>query len=244
VKRTIALTRARDEAERSAALLAERGFTAVIAPVIETRATGAAVPVGPHDAVVATSAKALAGLSEAWRATLSGVPLYVVGSRTARAAADFSLALANAPALDVAGLIEILRSRLAPASRVLYLAGQDRRSELESALAAAGHDVDPVEIYAAVARIDWTQLEAEAVVNAAAVLHYSQRSAALAVALAERAGVADRFRTRLHLALSREAASPLRSFAAPRLFWPSEPREDALFDTLESVIAEYATGDA
>ena len=244
MKRTVALTRALDEAERSAALLAERGFSAVVSPVIETRPTDARVPDGPRDAVVATSAKAIERLNAASRSTISGVPLFVVGSRAARAAADLGLVLANAPSLDVAELIENLLARLAPASRVLYLAGRDRRSELERALTAAGHGVDPVEIYAAAARAAWTSREAEAVADCAAVLHYSQRSAGLAVDLAERAGISDRFRTRLHLCLSLEAARPLRSLAAPRVFWPSEPREDALFDTLESAVAEYGMDSA
>jgi len=75
------------------------------------------------------------------------------------------------------------------------------------------------------------------VAGCAAALHYSRRSAALAVALAERAGLADPFRAILHVCLSPDAGEPLRAMGAPRLAWASEPREDRLIDALERALA-------
>jgi uroporphyrinogen-III synthase len=232
VTRTIALTRAREQAERTAARLAERGFASAIAPVIESRATGALAPVDRRDAIVATSAKALDLMSAESRAALADAPLFVVGSRAAEAAARRGLVLAEAPAADAAALTKLLLARLPPRARILYLAGADRRPGLETALAEAGHFVATIEIYQAAARAAWSPEEADAVARCQIALHYSRRGAELARRLAELGGIADRFRGLAHLCLSREAAEPLRSLGARRLSWAAAPREDALFDAL------------
>jgi uroporphyrinogen-III synthase len=237
LKTKIALMRARDDAARSAALLLARGFVVARAPATEIRATGALPPPGPFDAVVATSAKAVALLAPAARAAIFGAPLYVVGEQTAQAAAQGGIALAGEAAPDVAALIAALRRRLAPRSHVLYLAGRERKSALEAALSEAGHLTTPVEVYAAEARAAWSEDEARAVAECGAALHYSRRSAALAVALAERAGLSDPFRAILHVCLSPDAGEPLRALGAPRLACASEPREDRLIDALERALA-------
>ncbi len=237
VTKKIALMRARDEAERSAAFLQARGFLAALAPATEIRATGALPPPGPYDAVIATSAKAIALAHPAARQRIAGAPLFVVGERTARAARDAGMRVAGDPAPDVAALAAVLFSRLAPRSRLLYLAGRNRKNALETALSEAGHVIEPVEIYVAEARAAWSEAEAREVAECCAALHYSRRSAALAVTLAEKAGIADPFRALLHVCLSRDAAAPLSAFGAPRLVFASQPREDSLIDALERALA-------
>ena len=229
--------RARDDAARSAALLRARGFLAALAPATQIRATGAAPPPGPFDAVVATSAKAIALLAPSARAAIVGPPLYVVGQRTAYAAREAGMAVAGEAAPDVAALSAALLLRLAPRSRVLYLAGRERKNALEAALSQAGHLTRAMEVYAAEARAAWSEDEARAVAGCGAALHYSRRSAALAVALAERAGLADPFRALLHVCLSADAGEPLRAVGALRLAWASEPREERLIDALERALA-------
>jgi uroporphyrinogen-III synthase len=73
-------------------------------------------------------------------------------------------------------------------------------------------------------------------------LHYSRRSAALAVELAERAGVAEPFRALLHVCLSPDAAAPLRAWGAGRVVCASEPTEDRLIDALERALAAPSVG--
>ena len=158
--RRIALMRAEDDSEATAAELAARGFEAVIAPAIEIRALPAAPPEGRFDALVATSPRAIHALGEADRARLATIPLHVVGARAARAARDAGLALAGEPAADAAALAERLARTLPPGARLLYLAGRDRKPTLEAALAAAGLAVEAVELYAAEAREAWSAREA------------------------------------------------------------------------------------
>ncbi len=235
--------RARDDAARSAALLLARGFVAARAPVTEIRATGALPPPGPFDVVVATSAEAIARLAPAARAAIAGASLYVVGEQTAQAAREAGMRLALEPAPDVAALLTALRRRLAPHSRALYLAGRERKSALEAALSEAGHLTTPLEVYVAQARAAWDEDEARAVAGCGAALHYSRRSAALAVQLAERAGLADPFRALRHVCLSPDAGEPLRAWGAPRLHYASQPREDRLIEALERALGGSDGGD-
>jgi len=211
--------------------LRELGYATVIAPATLVVATRAAVPAGPYDAVVASSARAFEHLSATSRDTIAGLPLFVVGAQTARAAMGRQLEVESS-SKNAAALAESLHARLNPASRVLYLAGRDRKSDLESALAASGHDVTSIEVYAAEARRAWGPEEARALGASDAALHYSTRSAELALRLAERAGIADRFRALLHVCISEEAASPLRSSGAPRVRSASSQDEEALLDAL------------
>ncbi len=235
----IALMRERNQAERSAVRLVARGFSFVIAPATVVRSLAAEPSAGQFDAVVATSARAFVHGGAQFSAALAGLPLYGVGERGHEAAATLGLAFAAAPARDVAALIEILRTRLPAKAQVLYLAGRDRLPDFEDAMQSAGHVVTVVETYAADARDQWTAEEAGAVASADAFLHYSHRSAGLTVELAARAGLLDRMKSRPHVCLSREAAKPLAAVSSRRVFWPHEPNEESLLDTLESALADW-----
>lgn len=238
----IALMRARDEAEASMAKLAARGFALALAPVIEIRALAATLPPSPFDALIVTSPRAIVALSAADRARLAGAPLHVVGERAAAAARAAQLTRVGEPAGDAAALAERLIASLAPGARLLYLAGRDREPGLEAALAAAGHRIDAVALYCAEARAAWSSNEAEAVAGCDAALHYSRRSAALAVALAERAGVADPFRAMRHICLSPAVAAPLALFGARRIVAADAPIEARLIAALERAFAAPAGG--
>lgn len=219
----VAVFRAGDDAGGTQAALAARGFGAALAPVTEIVRLAAAQPLGPFDFAVATSAKAFAA-----PVGLAGLPLYVVGEKTAQAARSAGFVPAE-PADDVAGLIARL-----PPGRALYLAGRDRKPDLERALDGR---IAVMETYAAEARAGWDEAEAHAVAGADAALHYSPRAAALALAFAASGGVARAFLRLPQLCLSREVAEPLAE-AGARVVWPQRPAEAPLLDALESVLAE------
>ena len=231
--RRIALMRAEDDSEATAAELAAREYEAVVAPVVEIRALPAAPPEGRFDALVATSPRAIRVLRETDRFRLATSPLHVAGARAAGAAREAGLALAGEPAADAAALAERLMRTLPPGARVLYLAGRDRKPSLEAALASAGLVVQTVELYAAEAREAWSARQARAVAVCDGALHYSRRSAALAVALAARAGLAERFRALLHVCLSADVAEPLAADGAKRIVTAAAPDEAHLLAALE-----------
>lgn len=223
----IALFRAGEDAAGSAAALARRGLAAALAPVLEFGATGAPPPPGPFDFVVATSARAL---DFAPTAALRGLPLHVVGERTAAAARRVGFARVGSPAADVAALAPTL-----PPGRVLYLAGRDRKPALELAL---GGRIATWVVYEARARAGWDAAEAAAVATAAAALHYSRRSAELAAVCAERAGIAAAFRGLPQVCLSRDVAGPFAARGFPHVYWPSRPERALLLDVLETALAD------
>ena len=165
---------------------------------------------------------------EADRARLATIPLHVVGARAARAARDAGLALAGEPAADAAALAERLARTLPPGARLLYLAGRDRKPTLEATLAAAGLVVQAVELYAAEAREAWSAREA-AGGRRAATARCTIRVAPprSRVALAARAGLAERFRALLHVCLSADVAEPLAADGAARIVSADAARRGA-----------------
>jgi uroporphyrinogen-III synthase len=232
----VALMRPIAAAERSAALLRARGFEPVFAPVVELVATGAEPPDEKFDAIIATSANAFAFLTQKARADLGKLKLYVAGERTAAAAVAAGFDAPQEIAADARALAASLAAQ-GRLSRFLYLAALDRKSDIESALCAAGRRVETVEVYAAEARAAWSASEAQAFGSCAAALHYSRRSAELTIALAERAGLAGHLRATLHGCISKDAAEPLRSIGAKRIVAATGAQEPLLIDALCSAIS-------
>jgi uroporphyrinogen-III synthase len=219
------VTRPADEAGRTAARLVALGHEPVLAPVLDIAATGAQIPAGPYDLAIATSARAFAGL-----AAVAGVaaPLACVGEKTAAAGRQAGFAVA-AVAPDAERLVDGLLRGSEP-RKALYLAGRERRAELEIRLRAAGWRVDLVEVYEARAVAAWPAAVMAALDAGAldGVLHYSPRSAELALALIgeARAGLA-------HYCLSRAVAEVCAGRVdADRLFVASQPTEDCLMTLL------------
>ena len=234
--------RAEDDAAATAAALATLGFDSAIAPAIEIRALAPPLPDGPFDGVVATSPRAIRALGRGERVRLAATPLYAVGARAAEAAAAAGLAVTSDPAEDAAALVAGLALRLPPAARLIYLAGRDRKPALEAALARAGFSVAAVELYAAEARAAWSAREAGAIAGCNVALHYSRRTAALALALAVQAGFAPRFRALVHVCLSADVAAPLLADGASRVVCADAANQASLFAALQRMFPRASKG--
>jgi len=215
--RRVLVLRASEDAQRTAQKLRAMGCEPVVSPVLDIVATGAKIPGGVFDAVLASSAKGLecAGDLDAPRA----LPMHCVGAVTARAA-ECAGWRPDIVAGGAEALLPLLRARYASPARFLYLAGRDRQRTLEDGLRAADHHVVIVETYQAQAASSLSS-EARAALAAgeiAAVLHYSRRSAEIFLRLAEAAGLTAALATAVHLALSENVAEPLRRAGlAPRV---------------------------
>lgn len=209
---SVLLLRAQEDAARTAGALGARGFEVVFSPVLEIVPTGAAAPPGACDALLATSAR---GIDCAAFDTSGAPPLHVVGARTAAAARVRGFNVETV-AEDADALLADLRAHYSAPVRFLYFAGRDRRDRLEAGLAAAGCHVTVIETYEAraAAALSAQALQALRQNEIAAVLHYSRRSAAIFVALAEAAGLGAALAGVAHIAISAEAAAPLAPVAA------------------------------
>jgi uroporphyrinogen-III synthase len=227
----VIVTRARDDAARTAAALRARGHEPLLSPVLEIVATGVAIDPERAQAVIATSAHAFEVLHRADAARLTPLPLFVVGARTARAAAEAGFAPPRLIAASALELAQQIATALPAPAPLLYLAGHDRKPDLEAALQAQGHVIDVVEIYEARAVEALAPEVAQALARgeADAVLHFSRRSARLFAACAATAGLATQAAALRHVCISRDAALGEGAVIA------STPDSAGLFKALEQM---------
>lgn len=217
-------------ATRTAQRLAERGHAALVAPVLAVARTDEAPPAGPFDGVVLTSANGAAALGDL--ALPPTIPVFAVGTRTAMSASASGFAHVLTADGDAAALTALVRSALAPGSRLLHGAGEDRKAEPAASLAAAGYRVSVWVAYAA-RGLPALPPEVAAALSGKreplhAVLHYSRRSAATALALAASAGLEGAFGALAHYCLSADVAVPLVEAGVAVHFVATRPNEDSL----------------
>ncbi|BDV34490.1 uroporphyrinogen-III synthase [Methylocystis iwaonis] len=179
--------------------------------MLEVGATGARVPPGAYDAVLASSAKGIdcAGTdAEPYKA----LPLHAVGAKTAKTALERGWR-PDIVAGKAEAILPLLLARYPAPAHFLYLAGRDRQPALEAGLRCAGHAVTAVDVYEARAAEALSD-EARAALAAGEIdiiLHYSRRSAEIFLRLASAAGLAAQLRRMAHVALSQDVAAPLKA---------------------------------
>ena len=199
----ILLTRPEADARRSADVLHAAGFETLIAPLFEIAATGEQIPTGNFTSLLATSAHAF----DAVAPDILHRPLSVVGERTAETAKSKGFQVTR-----IAADGESLAQQIGQgAEHFLYLAGRERRPELEALLSAQGHRVTPWIVYetrsaerfpaSAKQELDSGTIDA--------VLHFSTRSASLYRSLAYEAGCGTQALAPAQIAISTRAAREL-----------------------------------
>ena len=233
----VLLTRPQAEAERSAAGLRALGHEAIFAPVMVIAPLAFAVPSRAFDAVVITSAHAVAGLTAEHMRRLASLPVFATGIASSRAAQSASFLKVRAGAGGETELAQLAQAHLPRGARALYLAGRERTGGLTALLEAAGLRCDLIETYdaAAAAALPAAAAEALRAGDLGAVLHYSARSAAILFCLCEAAGLAAPLETRRHLCLSGEIAAALPAAVRRRAHIAAQPDETSLFALLSQI---------
>jgi uroporphyrinogen-III synthase len=223
--------RAGQDARRTAEKLAEMGFACVLSPVLEIVATGAKAPTEDFDAVIVTSAKALEHGDQS--ESLRRLPLFAVGARTAALAERGGWRVAGV-APESAALLPVILERRPSPSRLLYLAGRQRRETIETALRRAGREVFALETYDAREAAALTREAAEGLAHGelSAALHYSPRSAEIFLRLVLRDNLVTAARALAHFTISAETASAIGPLGASRTLVADSPDEDALLRRL------------
>ena len=229
----VLLTRALEESKRTAASLAREGHEAVLSPVLEMEPTGAIWPAGIIDGIIATSARAFELFSAAPNWPLPEarrlMPLLLVGERTREAARERGF---EGPALiapDAKALAADIGAHLTVPSHLVYLAGRDRKPDLEESLTEAGFEIEPVEVYTAQSAesLSDSALALAETGGIGAVLHYSRRSAEIFLGLARKAGL-DLARIN-HICISHDVAAPLLDAGIHGVLIAKVPDEPAMF---------------
>jgi len=229
----VLLTRAAEDCARSARFLRRLGVEAVCAPVIETRPADPAPALAACDGVIVTSAKAAAFLADLPPAC-RGKPIFAVGPRTARATARHGFAARHVGAGDALSLLREIPKIMTPPAHLLHVTGRDHKAEPARGLRAQGFDVTLWEAYEARACRALTgeavtALEARTV---HAALHYSPRSAKLALARIGEAGLQACFAALRQVAISADVAAILRNAGCADVAIAAAPNEKAMFRVL------------
>lgn len=227
------VTRPEDDAARTAQELRARGHEVLVAPLMRIEALSAELR-GPWAAALITSANAARAVSVHRRgADILGLPVFTIGDRSAEAAraAGFTDVISADGALP--DLARLVAGRCAPrGAPLIYLAGEDRAGDLAGDLAAHGIDVRTIAVYRARPAdvLPGDAARALAAGRLDAALHYSRRSVATLLQLAEEAAVSGAVLDLAHYCLSAEVAAPLRETGAGQVHVAASPRETALID--------------
>jgi uroporphyrinogen-III synthase len=228
------LTRPAAEAERTAAALRERGHEPIVAPLLGIEISpDAALGTGPWAATLITSANAVRAIAEhPRRDELRRIPTFTVGDRTGQAMREAGFAAVSSAAGDVSDLAKLVAARVAPETRLLYLAGEERSGDLAGLLRARHYTVETVLIYRAVIA---EQLPPHAAAALAAgldgVLHFSRRSAEAYVTASRNAGLQQAaLQGPVQFCLSARVAEPLTQAGATTVRIAARPDEAALID--------------
>ena len=221
------LTRGIAESDRTRAMLEAAGHHVVVSPVISFVAVESAWPDEPARGILATSARAFLGLTVETAEARRALPLYLVGRHTEAAARASGFTGPALVAPDAARLLTTMPAN--PDQPLVYLAGRDRKADLEDGLAARNRRLLVVETYRAEAARSLTSealaaLEADAIDG---VLHFSRRSASIFLAL----GVGHDVGRIRHFCLSADVALPLRAAGCASHVAPM-PEAQALVDML------------
>jgi len=229
------LTRPEPDNARTAALLRAGGHEVVLAPLLRIEAVrdadlGTPPSARSWAAILITSAngvRALAGHPR--RSDLLALPVLAVGRGSADAARAAGFADVSSADGDADDLAELAARRFAGTRLpLLYLAGEDRSSDLGGALAARGLTVRTVAIYRA-AKADRFPPAARAALEQGqidGVLHFSRRSVESYLDCGR--DIAGPALEPVHYCLSARAAEPLRLAGAARIFVAAHPDEASL----------------
>jgi uroporphyrinogen-III synthase len=230
------LTRPREDAERSAAALRALGHEVMIVPVLKVEPVAAEFGSGPWAAAILTSANAARALAGHPRhAEIAALPVFAVGPRTAAAALAAGCTDVRAADGDGGDLAALIAAQLPDRTgRLIYLAGADRASGLEAALAEAGFAVDTCIVYRAAVDPSFARNLAAIVLDRSidGVLHYSRRSAVAFRTAVTDPGSGINSLNCHHYCLSGQVAEPLRDGALGAVEVATRPDEAALLALL------------
>ena len=234
------VTRPREDAQSLAQALRARGIEPMIEPMIEI-VDLPGPPLARHDAqaILFTSANGVRALQRRNQGDLSeflSVPVLAVGNATAQAARDAGFRQVDSAAGDVAALVSLCLTRLAPnAGPLLHIAGSQVAGDLAGRLTAAGFALRREAIYRArqATQLSMATLDGLRLSQIDAVTFFSPRTAAAFVTLCRDMGVAPLLQTVVALCLSAAVAEAASAAAWRAMIVAPRPDQAALLGCLD-----------
>lgn len=236
------VTRPVENAVTVAAALRARGIEPLVAPLfdIEPEPDGAARLRGALagvQAVLFTSANGVRAFAQA--SDRFELPAYCVGDASAAAARIAGFRAVASAAGDVADLVALVVSRLAPNNgALLYAAGRDTAGALDAALEAKGYSLRHIVLYRAVAAQALAPEVAAALRRGEVrlALFFSPRSAETFVRLARQAGLTEQCKDMVTVALSRNVATALSGMQWRAIATARMPNLPSLLAVLDEIV--------
>lgn len=192
---TAIVTRPEPDATSFAALCRARGVRPILSPLMTVRVLAAPVDLSDTSAIAFTSANGVRAFAE--NCAVRDLPVFAVGSATAKAAREAGFSDVRAAGGDVERLASHIASETANSRRrVLHIAGETRAGDLAAMLEARGISARRQTLYSAAPAEALPAAAIDAVREPAGDLWvslFSPRTARLFVALAERAGLREAF---------------------------------------------------
>jgi uroporphyrinogen-III synthase len=232
----VVLTRPQDDGERTASALRVRGHEVLIAPLLTVEPVHAELRTNWGGVIITSAHAAGAIAAHPARDALVKLPLFAVGQRSAEAARQIGFTDVVAAGGSVRDLVRTLTATRADATGpLLYLAGEDRASDLVGELAVHGIAAEMAVVYrAAAAPFPPALIAALKAGEVDAVLHFSRRSAERYLAGAGEAAITARAIGVRHVCLSAQIAAPLIAAGAAKVAVAPRPDEASLLASLES----------
>jgi uroporphyrinogen-III synthase len=237
------VTRPREEAEKMAAALAERGIRALIEPLLQVHFHAGAPDLTGVQAVLCTSANGVRALARVTHQR--GLPLLAVGDATARRARAEGFTEVASAAGTVADLVDLAVVRLRPrGGRLVHVAGDVVTGDLGGALRAHGFMTERSILYEArpVAALSEAAAHALQYGTIDFAMFFSPRTATIFVGLAGSAGVAGGCRAITTLSISASADAPLAGLPWRDRYIAEKPNQQALLDRLDRILAARRQG--
>jgi uroporphyrinogen-III synthase len=232
------ITRPEPDNERTEALLRQRGHEVVLAPLLHMEAVQTNLGDGPWVALVITSinaARAIARHPQFGR--LKKLPVFAVGGRSAEAARVAGFANVVSAGGDARDLVRVISERLPHTDLpLLYLAGEDRATDIAAELAPQGLVVHTVTIYRAAKATSFSPYAYTALAagTIGGVLHFSRRSVETYLHCAAAGDLLAEALAPSHYCLSQHVAEPLAAAGAKNIRIAARPNEAALLDLVRS----------
>lgn len=234
------VTRPRAEAEGLTHALAERGIEAIIEPLIDIHyRDGPAPDLAGVQAILCTSANGVRSL-----ARLSPErerPLFAVGDATAARARAEGFVRVESAGGNVADLALLVHDSLRPeGGRLVHVAGTEVAGELAGELRAQGFEVERAVLYEArpAAALSAETVRSLGVGIIDFALFFSPRTAAIFIALAERAGIVAGLRAVTAFAISAAADDALARAAFRERRVAEMPHQTGLLAVLDRTLAD------
>ncbi|HWA79999.1 MAG TPA: uroporphyrinogen-III synthase [Acetobacteraceae bacterium] len=228
----VLVTRPEPGASATAAKLAARGFTPILAPLLRIRARPTRLPEPARlQAVLVTSANALPGLPTSYHR----VPLHAVGDATAAKARALGFAKVTSAAGDALALASLVRGICRPDDGALLLAsGAGQGGPLAASLREAGFSVLRRTLYSAnpVAGLPRAARLALMEGRVGTILFFSTETAQTFAHLIVDAGLAASLASITALAIAERAAEVLRRLPFRAVRVALSPNEEALIALL------------